>query len=53
MSEEQKAAVGITDGLLRLSVGIETAADLLDDIEGALRMARPAGPAGRPSLPGR
>lgn len=34
---EERRAMGITDGLVRLSVGIEDEADLLDDLEGALR----------------
>jgi cystathionine gamma-lyase len=36
LSEEQQRKVGISDGLLRLSVGIETQADLLADLEQAL-----------------
>lgn len=36
MSAEARAAIGITDGLLRLSVGIETTTDLLADITQAL-----------------
>lgn len=32
----QRLAVGITDGLLRLSVGIERAEDIIDDLAGAL-----------------
>lgn len=34
---EQRAAVGIDDGLIRLSVGIEDAEDLLEDLDQALR----------------
>jgi methionine-gamma-lyase len=34
---ERRLAVGITDGLLRLSVGIERAADIIADLDGALR----------------
>jgi cystathionine beta-lyase/cystathionine gamma-synthase len=34
---EQRAAIGISDGLIRLSVGIEEEADLLADLENALR----------------
>jgi O-succinylhomoserine sulfhydrylase len=34
---DARAAVGITDGLLRLSVGLEDPADLLADLEQALR----------------
>ena len=35
----QRAALGIDDGLIRLSVGIETEADLIADLEGALAAA--------------
>lgn len=40
MSEAQKSAVGITGGLLRMSVGIEDGDDILNDVERALRFAR-------------
>ncbi len=33
---DQRAALGITDGLVRLSVGIEDVADLIADLDGAL-----------------
>ncbi len=36
MTSEQRAAVGIADGLVRMSVGIEDAADLMADLEQAL-----------------
>lgn len=36
LSPEQRAAAGITDGLIRLSVGIEDADDLIADLEQAL-----------------
>jgi cystathionine gamma-synthase len=36
MTPEQQAAAGITDGLLRLSVGIESQDDLLEDLAAAL-----------------
>ncbi len=36
MTPEQQAAAGITEGLLRLSVGIETCDDLLEDLAAAL-----------------
>ncbi len=36
MTSEQRQAIGIADGLIRLSVGIEDAADLIADIEQAL-----------------
>jgi cystathionine beta-lyase len=35
-SEEQRKAVGITDDLVRLSVGVEDIEDLLEDIKQAL-----------------
>ena len=34
---EQRAAIGITDGLLRLSVGVEDIEDLIEDLDQALR----------------
>ncbi len=44
MPPEDRRAVGVTDGLIRLSVGIESAADLTADIEQALDASlRPAG----------
>lgn len=36
MTSEQRSAIGIQDGLVRLSVGIEDAVDLLADLEQAL-----------------
>lgn len=36
MSSEQREAIGIADGLIRLSTGIEDAADIIADLEGAL-----------------
>jgi cystathionine gamma-synthase len=39
---ERKAAAGVTPTLIRLSVGLESATDLLDDILGALDAARGA-----------
>jgi cystathionine gamma-lyase len=33
---ERRAELGLTDGMVRLSVGIEDAADLLADLEQAL-----------------
>ncbi len=33
---DQKKAMGVTEGLIRLSVGIETAGDLLSDLHQAL-----------------
>jgi cystathionine beta-lyase/cystathionine gamma-synthase len=37
LSAEERAKLGIPDGFLRLSVGIETASDLIDDLEQALQ----------------
>jgi cystathionine gamma-synthase len=36
MTAEQRAAAGITEGLLRLSVGIEATEDLLENLNRAL-----------------
>lgn len=36
MSATERAAIGVTDNLVRLSVGIEDTKDLLDDIQQAL-----------------
>ncbi len=43
MSAEARAAAGISDGLLRLSVGIEHVDDLLADLSDALSRAQAAG----------
>jgi len=37
LTEEARQAVGITDGLVRLSIGLEDVADIVRDIESALR----------------
>ena len=37
MTPAERTAVGITDGLVRLSVGLEDVADLIEDLEQALR----------------
>jgi len=37
LSPEVRAELGISDGLLRLSVGLEDAADLVEDLEQALK----------------
>jgi cystathionine gamma-synthase/methionine-gamma-lyase len=37
LTDEQRADVGISTGLMRMSVGIEDAEDIMDDLEGALR----------------
>lgn len=36
MSAEERASMGVTDNLVRLSVGIEAVSDLIKDIERAL-----------------
>jgi cystathionine beta-lyase/cystathionine gamma-synthase len=36
MTAEERAAAGIPDGFVRVSVGIEAAADLIADLEGAM-----------------
>ena len=36
VSAEIRDKIGITDGLIRLSVGIESVEDLIDDIDQAL-----------------
>jgi cystathionine gamma-synthase len=36
MTTEERAAIGIADGLVRLSVGVEETEDLLADVEAAL-----------------
>ncbi len=36
MSAEDRAAVGISDGLIRFSVGLEDADDLLEDLAQAM-----------------
>jgi cystathionine gamma-synthase len=36
MTSEQRAAIGIADGLIRFSVGVEDTADVVADIEQAL-----------------
>ncbi len=37
--EEHRRQLGITDGLIRISVGLEDVRDLIDDIESALQYA--------------
>jgi len=41
-SPEERAAHGIGDGLIRLSVGLEDAGDIIDDLDGALAPSRTA-----------
>jgi cystathionine gamma-lyase/homocysteine desulfhydrase len=36
---EHRQELGITDGLIRISVGLEDVRDLIDDIEAALQYA--------------
>ena len=43
LSDEALAAAGITQGTIRLSVGLEDADDLIDDLQRALRAAEKAG----------
>jgi cystathionine beta-lyase/cystathionine gamma-synthase len=45
LSSEQRAALGIPDGFLRISVGIEDVDDLVADLAQALAAAEPAGAA--------
>lgn len=40
LSDEAKAELGITDGLLRLSIGLEDVDDLLEDVDIALKAAQ-------------
>jgi len=40
LSDEDKAHLGISPGLVRLSVGLEDAEDLMEDLEQALRASR-------------
>ena len=40
LSPEARTALGVTDSMLRLAVGLEDPADLCDDLEQALRAAR-------------
>lgn len=42
MDADARRAAGITDGLLRISVGLEAETDLIDDLEGALNAAADA-----------
>ena len=40
LSDEQRAALGIGPGLVRFSVGLEDADDLIQDIQNALNVAQ-------------
>ncbi len=44
LGDEQLAQVGISPGMVRISVGLEDADDLLADMAGALAAALEAGP---------
>jgi cystathionine gamma-lyase/homocysteine desulfhydrase len=46
LSEQERAAMGVGDGLVRLSVGIEAVEDLIADIDQALAKAGAARPIG-------
>ncbi|MEK7198810.1 MAG: PLP-dependent transferase, partial [Bacteroidota bacterium] len=37
LKKEERITYGITDGLIRMSVGIENIADILNDLEQALK----------------
>jgi len=39
LSDEDRAELGISDGMIRLSVGLEDAEDLMEDIERALAVS--------------
>ncbi|CAN7407413.1 O-succinylhomoserine sulfhydrylase [Knoellia sp. LjRoot47] len=41
LTDEARAAVGITDGTIRISVGLESPLDLVEDVEAALAGALP------------
>lgn len=41
LTEEERLAIGITPGLIRLSIGLETVDDLIRDLEQALAAAHP------------
>jgi O-succinylhomoserine sulfhydrylase len=40
LTPEQRAELGISDGMIRLSIGLEDAQDLADDLSRALKVAR-------------
>lgn len=42
LSEQERHALGIGDGLVRLSVGVESVEDLIEDLQQALGIAVPA-----------
>jgi cystathionine beta-lyase/cystathionine gamma-synthase len=45
LTPDQRAEVGISDGLVRLSVGIEDVADITGDLDNALAACRQLAPA--------
>ena len=47
LKPEARAELGIGDGMLRLSVGLEDVDDLIEDLAAGARRARRAGPARR------
>ena len=47
MSADALAGAGIAEGTIRLSIGLEDSADLIDDLKRALRAAEKAGQGGR------
>ena len=47
LSSEERAALGIADGLVRLSVGVEDAGDIRADLERVLAVVAEAKPNGR------
>jgi O-succinylhomoserine sulfhydrylase len=40
LSQEEKASVGITDGLIRVSVGLEHINDIISDIDQAIAASK-------------
>ncbi|HIA82923.1 MAG TPA: O-succinylhomoserine sulfhydrylase, partial [Rhodospirillales bacterium] len=38
LSQEDRDAVGVTDGLVRISVGLEDIEDIMEDLDQALRI---------------
>jgi hypothetical protein len=46
LGREARLSAGISDGLVRLSVGLENKADLARDLDQAFRAAAPSGTAG-------
>jgi cystathionine beta-lyase/cystathionine gamma-synthase len=39
--ESERVRMGITDGLVRISVGIEDVEDIIADLDAALRLVQP------------